>query len=442
MEDQNAELILNKIKDEKVQVIELRFSDLTGRSKKVEVEADRTEEILKFGQWYDGSSVAGHGRIYESDMRLMPDLSTFAILPSGEQGCIIGRFICDIIQPDDNKPFSGDPRYILKRAISEAKKLGYEYNVGPELEFFLFERDKLPQLVPHDAKGYFDDIGKGRSWNFIRKVMDSLRDFDIKGEYHHHEVAPGQHEIDIRYGQALKMADSVITIKSLMKNLDHAYGLKVSFMPKPIQGINGSGMHVHQSLFTDGQNAFFDEKDNFKLSFLAKNFIAGQLHYARPLCALVASSVNSYKRLVPGYEAPVYVCWGQTNRSALIRVPRYTPGREKSIRLELRCPDPYANPYLALAAMLICGLEGIKEKLEPPAPVNDNVYRLSDVARKKRGITQLPESLKEAVDELLACDLLRNFLGKEVINNFITACQKDIEASRTEVSPWEIERYL
>lgn len=433
--------ILKKAKAEKVKIVELQFSDLTGRLKKLEIEVSKLADTLKFGQWYDGSSVIGHARIFESDMRLVPDLATFAILPWQNQGNKIARFICDISTPD-GKPFEGDPRFILKKALAEAKKLGFTYYVGPELEFFLFARDKLPQLVPHDQKGYFDDTGKGRAWHLLRKVMDSLQTFGISGECHHHEVAIGQHEIDIQYDEALKTADNLLTLKTLLKNFDHKFGLKVTFMPKPIQGINGSGMHVHQSLFRGEQNAFYDPRNEYKLSTIALHFLAGQLKYARALCALVASSVNSYKRLVPGYEAPVNICWGQINRSALIRVPRYTPGKENSTRLELRCPDPYCNPYLAFAGMLTCGLAGIKEKLVPAEPVNEDVYHLDVQKRETLNIFVLPAILGETINELRQCNPLVKLLGNETLQKFIASCQNDIEASKLEVTPWEIERYL
>jgi len=438
--DQAGEII-KKVKENQVKIIELQFSDLTGRPKKLEIEDSQLAGAIEGGQWYDGSSIEGHGRIAESDMRLVPDLSTFAIFPQNTTGPRIARLICDIHTPD-NQPFASDPRFILKKALAKAKNLGYDYLVGPELEFFLLERASLPNLRPHDNKGYFDDGGQGRSWRFLRKVMDNLPAFAITGECQHHEVAPGQHELDIRYDSALKMADNVLTIKRLLKSLDQGFGLKVTFMPKPIQGINGSGMHVHQSLFKGKQNAFFSPNNEYKLSRLALHFLAGQLKYAKGLCALVASSVNSYKRLVPGYEAPVNVCWGQINRSALIRVPRYTPGKENSTRLELRCPDPYCNPYLAFAGMLACGLEGLKEKLEPAEPVNEDVYHLTKKKRKALKIGVLPASLGEAIAELKKCQPLVNLLGEETLEKFLNACQNDIEAARLEVTPWEIKRFL
>lgn len=436
-----GENILKEVKEKNIRVIELQFSDLTGRQKKLEIEASQLAGVINYGQWYDGSSVEGHARIAESDMQLVPDLATFAIFPWEDQGIKTARLICDIYTTE-NKPFDGDPRFILKKALAAAEELGYNYYVGPELEFFLLERDRLPQIIPHDKKGYFDDGGKGRSWNYLRKVMDSLSVFNIQGECQHHEVAPGQHELDIRYDNALKMADSVLTIKRILKSLDREYGLKVTFMPKPIQGENGSGMHVHQSLFKDNKNIFYDGNNEYKLSEVAQKFLAGQLKYARALCALVASSVNSYKRLVPGYEAPINICWGQTNRSALIRVPRYSRGKENATRLELRCPDPYANPYLAFASMLTCGLEGIKQNLNLLPPVNENVYRLSNDEKEKKEIKVLPANLGEAIDELKKCDPITKLLGEETLQKFINTCQKDIECSRLEVTPWEVERYL
>jgi glutamine synthetase len=352
------------IKNEGVKSILLQFSDLTGKIKVVETESYRFPDIVNYGVWYDGSSVEGHARIYESDMLLKPDLATFAILPWTNTEYKSARIICDICLTN-GQPFTGDPRYILKKTIAEAKAMGFDYYTAAELEFFLFERNALPKLVPHDHKSYFDYTPTSRASRICRRVMDSLEAFGIRGETYHHEVAEGQHEIDINYDLALKSADNILTVKAALKAYTNFENLKVTFMPKPIQGINGSGMHVHQSLFQNQINAFFSQEDQYNLSPLAYQFLAGQLKHTRALSAIMAPTINSYKRLVPGYEAPVNICWGRVNRSALIRIPQINLNRPQSTRIELRCPDPLANPYLAFAAMLACGLDGIKNKIEP-----------------------------------------------------------------------------
>lgn len=429
------------IKKEGVKTILLQFSDLTGKIKVVETEAYRFSEIDKFGAWYDGSSVEGHARIYESDMLLKPDLETFAILPWTNTEFKAARVICDIYLPN-GQPFAGDPRFILKKILQEAKLMGYDYYTAAELEFFLFEKDQLPRLAPHDHKGYFDYTPVSRASRLCRRVMDSLAAFGIRGETYHHEVAEGQHEIDIRYDNALKAADNVLTVKAALKAFANGESLKVTFMPKPIQGINGSGMHVHQSLFQNGVNAFYQESDRYQLSQAAYHFLAGQLHHARALAAIVAPTVNSYKRLVPGYEAPVNICWGRVNRSALIRIPQISHGREQSTRLELRCPDPLANPYLAFAAMLAGGLDGIKNKLTPPEPVEENVYLLTNEERQKKGIKTLPANLAVAIDELSRDEVLKNLLSDHAYKAVVQAAVNDIEDSRLEVTPWEVAKYL
>lgn len=429
------------IQKERVKVVLLQFSDLTGRIKVVEVEIHHFKDIISAGAWYDGSSVEGQARIYESDMLLKPDLETFAILPWTDLEFKSARVICDIYMPD-GQPFTGDPRFILKKIVNEAKEMGFEYYTAAELEFFLFERSELPQLVPHDNKSYFDYTPASRASKICRRAMDSLEAFKISGECYHHEVAAGQHEIDIRYDKALQSADNVLTVKSALKAYAAGESLKVTFMPKPIQGINGSGMHVHQSLFQNNQNIFFQENDKYQLSEIAYQFLAGQLYHARALAALVAPSVNSYKRLVPGYEAPVNICWGRTNRSALIRIPKISKNRIQSARMELRCSDPLANPYLAFAVMLAAGLDGVKKKMGPPKPVEENVYLLGEEERLKKGIKTLPGSLVEAIEELNNDAVLKNLLGEHALKAILEAAYKDINESRLEVTPWEIEKYL
>jgi len=433
--------IKETIKKEEIKAILLQFSDLTGKIKVVETEANRFPDIVSMGEWYDGSSVEGHARIYESDMLLKPDLDTFAVLPWTNTEFKSARVICDIYTPND-QPFAGDPRFILKKVLQETKEMGYDYNTAAELEFFLFERNELPRLIPHDHKGYFDYTPLSRASRICRKVMDSLQAFGIRGESYHHEVAAGQHEIDIHYDKALKSADNVLTVKSTLKAYTYEESLKVTFMPKPLQNINGSGMHVHQSLFQDGQNAFYRDDDKYQLSELAYSFLAGQLKHARALSALVSPTVNSYKRLVGGYEAPVNICWGRINRSALIRIPKISKGKEQSTRVELRCPDPSANPYLAFAAMLACGLDGVKKKMTVPESVEENVYLLAEEERSKRDIKVLPANLTEAIEELNQDEVLKNLLGEHAHKAITEAAKRDIDEARLEVTPWEVKRYL
>ncbi|PIS43088.1 MAG: glutamine synthetase [Candidatus Kerfeldbacteria bacterium CG08_land_8_20_14_0_20_40_16] len=435
------EQIEDIIKKEGVKAILLQFSDLTGNVKVVETEVSRLKDVVTDGEWYDGSSVEGHARIYESDMLLKPDLETFAILPWTNAELKSARIICNICTPDGQQ-FTGDPRYILRKVLEEAKEMGFDYYTAAELEFFLFERENLPQLTPHDRKGYFDYTPVSRATRICRKVMDSLKAFNVRGESYHHEVAEGQHEIDIHYDKALQSADNVLTVKSALKAYTNNESLKVTFMPKPLQGINGSGMHVHQSLFKDSRNYFYEEKDQYQLSKTAYHFLAGQLHHARALAALVAPTVNSYKRLVPGYEAPVNICWGRINRSALIRIPKISEGKKESTRIELRCPDPSANPYLAFAGMLACGLDGIRNKIEPPKPIEENVYLLTEEERLKRNIGTLPSNLEEAITELGRNEVLKDLLGNHASKAVIDAARNDIEKAKLEVTPWEIKRYL
>ncbi|MFA6304285.1 MAG: type I glutamate--ammonia ligase [Patescibacteria group bacterium] len=438
----NLEEIQDLIKNQEVKTILLQFSDLMGKIKVVETEAYRFADICAHGAWYDGSSVTGHARIFESDMLLKPDLSTFAILPWTNTEFKAARVICDIYLPD-GQPFTGDPRYILKKILNEAKTtLGFDYYTAAELEFFLFEKNKLPELVPHDHKGYFDYTPTSRASRICRRVMDSLKNFGIRGETYHHEVAEGQHEIDVMYDNALKSADNVLTVKAALKAYANEETLKVTFMPKPIMGINGSGMHIHQSLFNGSTNAFYSPTDRYHLSPLAYNFLAGQLKHARALAAIVNPTVNSYKRLVPGYEAPVNICWGTINRSALIRIPQISPNRPQSTRIELRCPDALTNPYLAFAAMLAAGLDGIKNNLTVPEPIEENVYLLTDQARQTKGVTTMPGSLTEALAELERDEVLTKLLGEHALKAIITASKQDIQEARLEVTPWEIAKYL
>jgi glutamine synthetase len=434
-----------------VKFISLQFTDVTGAVKCVDIPAHRMMIALKDGIWFDGSSVEGFARIQESDMRLVLDPDTYAVLPWTPPEARRGRIFCDIYMPDGS-PFEGDPRGVLKRILSQIENRGWKYNVGPEPEFFLFRRNNMSvdnsqasiRPVPHDVGGYFDFSANDEAVRVRTELMDALEGMGLQVEMGHHEVALAQHEIDFQYADALQTADNVLTLKYTVKAIAAQHGLIASFMPKPIYGINGSGMHCHQSLFDMNRNNLFnDSSDAYSLSRLAYGFIAGQLYHARALSAVVAPTVNSYKRLVPGYEAPVYVGWAQINRSALIRIPRHTSGREDMARAELRCPDPSANPYLAFTVMLAAALDGIDNGLACPKPLNDvNVYQLTEEQRVALNIPQLPGSLSEAMRELEADQVLRKALGSTTYDAFKRAKWTEIEESRTKVTDWEVERYL
>lgn len=437
--------LLARVKEEKVKFISLQFTDVSGVVKSVDIPATRLEGALEDGVWFDGSSVEGFARIQESDMRLVIDTQTYAVLPWSPPDLRRARVFCDIYQPDGT-PFPGDPRGTLKRMLTMLEQRGWTYNVGPEPEFFLFKRNGPQAIhpVPHDVGGYFDFSASDDAVRVRTELMDALSGMGLDVETGHHEVALGQHEIDFRFADALQTADNVLTLKYTVKAIAAQHDLIASFMPKPIFGINGSGMHCHQSLFdAQGNNLFFHADDQFHLSGMAYGFIAGQLEHARALAAIVAPTVNSYKRLVPGYEAPVYVGWAQINRSALIRIPRYTEGRDKSMRAELRFPDPSANPYLAFTVMLAAALDGMDRELTCPAPLNNvNVYHLTAEERAKMNVPELPGSLAEALRELEKDMVLQEALGLDVYEAFRRAKWAEIEESRMKVSDWEIERYL
>ncbi len=435
--------LLERIKQEKVAFIYLLFTDITGEPKKVTIPADLVESALKHGVWFDGSSIEGFARIYESDMLLKLDTDTFAVLPwLGENGKC-AQIICDVYLPDET-PFEGDPRGVLKRALGKAKKMGYTYYVGPEIEFFLLERDPLPEIRLHDRKGYFDLGVQSRAVELCQTTMRHMEAFGVRCESYHHEVSQGQHEVDLSYENALKIADGIISLKHALRVHARKHGLKVTFMPKPVFGINGSGMHTHQSLGDGkGANLFYDEKDEYNLSELAYQFLAGQMKHARALFSLVAPTVNSYKRLVPGYEAPVYICWGRVNRSALLRIPMVTQTKAREgARLELRCPDPSCNPYLAFAGMLTAGLDGVNSGLKPPKAVEENVYGFSDEKLEEMAIATLPKSIDEAVDELEGDEVMRGMLGKQLVDHFIQAKRQEWKEFLMQVTPLEVERYL
>jgi len=437
--------VLKRIKDDGVKFVSLQFTDVTGAVKSVDMPIAGVEGALEDGVWFDGSSVEGFARIQESDMRLVLDPDTYAVLPWSLTERKRARIFCDIQMPDGSS-FEGDPRGVLKRMIAKIAERGWTYNIGPEPEFFLFKGGNGESVhpVPHDIGGYFDFSAADEAVRVRTELMDALNSMGLEVEVGHHEVALGQHEIDFRFADAVKAADNVLTLKYTVKAIAALHGLTASFMPKPVYGINGSGMHCHQSLFDDkGNNLFFDEKDEVHLSSIGYSFIAGQLKHARGLAALVAPTVNSYKRLVPGYEAPVYIGWAQQNRSALIRIPRYTKGRDKSMRAELRFPDPSSNPYLAFAGMLAAALDGIDNKLIPPKPMNNvNLYHLDAKERKKLGVGELPGSLGEALAELSKDKVLVDALGASAYEAFVRAKTEEWDEFRLRVSDYEIQRYL
>jgi len=441
----NGDDLIKRVKEDRVKFLSLQFTDVTGVVKSVDIPAHRVPVALEDGIWFDGSSVEGFARIQESDMRLVIDPQTYAVLPWSPQEARRGRVFCDIYSPD-GKPFPGDPRGCLKRLLEKIKQRGWVYNVGPEPEFFLFRRNGPGSIhpVPHDVGGYFDFSAVDDAVRVRTELMDVLHGMGLEIEMGHHEVALGQHEIDFRFADALQTADNVITMKYTVKAIAAQHDLVASFMPKPIFGINGSGMHCHQSLFNlEGENLFYDAADDIRLSRIGYGFIAGQLAHARALAAVVAPTINSFKRLVPGYEAPVYIGWAQINRSALIRIPNYTAGREKSVRAELRFPDPSSNPYLAFTVMLAAALDGIDNQLPCPPPLNNlNVYMLSEQERIEQNIAALPGSLAESLRELEADLVLREALGAEVFETFRRAKWAEIEDYRMRVTDWELDRYL
>lgn len=437
------EKIVEICKKSGISFIHLQFSDLDGIVKSVEIPISQLSDTLKRGKWFDGSSIEGFARIAESDMFLAPDPNTFAILPwENEDGLKSARIICDVMTPN-GEPFVGDPRGILKKNLSLVKKQGYIYNIGPELEFFLFNKDDENgvELAPIDSAGYFDYSADWAS-SVRKEISNAAEAMGIEIETIHHEVSRSQHEIDFKYGDALQAADNVITLKFIIKAIAERFGLHATFMPKPIFGINGSGMHVHQSLSRDGKNAFYDKKDEYGLSNIAKNFIAGQLKHASGICMVMSPLVNSYKRLVPGYEAPVYLSWARINRSALIRVPRFHSDNGAAARIELRSPDPSCNPYLAFSVMLAAGMAGMKENLVPPASIEENIYEMDDNERGLRHIKTLPDSLGQARIEFLQSKIAKEALGEHCFDRLADAKKREWDEYRLRVSDWETEQYL
>ncbi|MDF1499791.1 MAG: type I glutamate--ammonia ligase [Anaerolineales bacterium] len=440
-----ANEIVKRAHADGVRFICLQFTDVTGTVKSVDIPVNRLESALEEGVWFDGSSVEGFARIQESDMRLVPDRDTYAVLPWSQEERKRARIFCDIYLPG-GKPFPGDPRGVLKRILAKIESKGWRYNVGAEPEFFLLKRNGPENIhpVPHDVGGYFDFSASDEAQRVRTELMLALSSMGLEVEMGHHEVALGQHEIDFRFSDALRAADNVVTLKYTIRALAAKNGLVATFMPKPIFGINGSGMHTHQSIIDEGgTNLFFDDRDEYFLSEIAYGFIAGQIDHAAALAAVVAPTVNSYKRIVPGYEAPVYVCWAQINRSAMIRIPSNTSERPMSTRAELRFPDPSCNPYLAFATMLAAGLDGIERGLDCPPPVNNlNIYEMTDEELSEKGIEQLPGSLAEALRELEGDRVLQGTLGEEIYEAFTRAKWAEWDEYRTRVMDWEIEYYL
>lgn len=436
--------VLQHVEQNNIILIDLQFTDILGVTKSVTIPASHLDDAFENGVWFDGSSIYGFARIEESDMRLKPDARTYRVLPWVQDPPRRARIICDI-QTADGDPFPGDPRYALRRVVEKMEAMGFTaFNVGPELEFFLFRDGDGSALnaVPHDVGGYFD-FSPGDEAEAVRsQIQSALEQLNIEVEMSHHEVATGQHEIDFRYSDALHSADNAITFKYAVKGIAASNKLFATFMPKPIFGANGNGMHCHQSLFNPDGNAFYSPDNEYKLSDTALHFVAGLLHHARALSAVVAPTVNSYKRLTPGYEAPVYICWAQRNRSALVRVPRYTPGREQSTRVELRFPDPSANPYLAFAAMLAAGLDGIEKKMAAPEPINEDVFEWTPAELAEKGVGVLPGTLAEALDDLAANAVIRGALGSHIYDVYDRAKREEWEEYRIHVSAWELERYL
>jgi glutamine synthetase len=442
----NKEL-LKRVREDKVSFISYQFTDINGVVKSLDGPVGRLEEVLDGGIWFDGSSVEGLARIQESDMHLRVDPDTYTILPWSDPEYRRARVLCEIYRPN-GQPFEGDPRGRLKAALKKVKEeRGWTYNIGPEPEFYLFLRNgpEKTHPVPYDVGSYFDFSANDQAVNIRTEIISSLHMMGLKVEVGHHEVGLGQHEIDFQFDDALKTADNVQTFKSTVKAVAGRHGVIASFMPKPIYGAAGSGMHCHQSVYDeDGNNLFYDKTDPMHLSELAKQFIAGQLKHAKALSAVLAPTINSYKRLVPGYEAPVYIAWAQVNRSALIRVPQVNNGNTKAVRIELRCPDPSANPYLAFTSMLAAALTAVDDRsVTCPAPVNNiNLYELTEKEREQAMVSALPGSLEDALNEFKANALMKDALGDSLYETFVTSREAEIKEYHTRVTDWEVVRYL
>ncbi|MBN1109473.1 MAG: glutamine synthetase [Methanomassiliicoccales archaeon] len=436
---ETKEGILKRIKDEDVKFIEMQFSDILGTVKSVSIPTTRTENVIDDGVFLDGSSILGYATIEESDMRANPILDTFQVYPWTENGIKTARFMCTISDHNGNR-FKGDPRFMLEKLVDKTKDMGYDFNVGPEFEFFLFPMENgVPVPVPSDAGGYFDLMPFDKGELARKEIMMAFDSLHYDMEASHHEVAPGQVEVDLRYQDALTMADRMLTLKYGIKCIAMKYGLFASFMPKPVYGCNGSGMHVHQSLSNSNENAFHDPDGKWGLSDMAMYYMGGLMAHARENCAVLASYVNSYKRLVPGFEAPCYISWANMNRSALIRVPA---GRGMRTRVELRNPDPAGNPYLQFGVMLACGLDGIRNKTMPPEPVEKDIYHMSKEERNKYKISDLPMNLGEAVEIMSQSKLMKEAMGEHIFNHYLHIKRLEWDDYRKYVTNWELDRYL
>jgi len=433
-----AEYVLRTIEEHGIRFVRLWFTDVLGFLKSFTITSQELEGAFTEGMGFDGSSIDGFSRIEESDMLALPDPSSFQLIPWKAEAQV-ARMFCDVLNTDGT-PFDGDPRYVLKRQLRRAADLGYTFYVGPELEYFYFKGPDEPLFL--DQSGYFDETPLDLATDWRKRTVTYLESMGIPVEYVHHEVAPSQHEIDLRYADALTMADSVMTYRLTVKEVAQEFGIYATFMPKPVSGVNGSGMHTHQSLFSGDRNAFFESSDEYHLSRVAKQYIAGILRHAPEITLVTNQWVNSYKRLVPGYEAPVYVCWARRNRSALVRVPMYKPGKETATRIEYRSPDPACNPYLAFAAMLAAGLAGIEGDYQLPPEASNNIYEMSEEERQAAGIHSLPEDLVEAIHLAAESKVLRDALGEHVHEFLIRNKREEWDGYKSHVTPYELERYL
>src|SRR5262245_52141789 len=441
---ETADDVMTAVDDNDVRFIRLWFTDVLGQLKSFSVNSSELDDAFEGGMGFDGSSITGFNPIEESDMIAMPDPSSFAVLPWRPEEKATARMFCDIQLPG-GEPYEGDPRWILRRALQRASESGFDaYNIGPELEYFYFKDPRPAGAAPEvlDEGGYFDLTTLDAGSDVRRETILALEQLGIHVEYAHHEVGPSQHEVDMRYKDALSMSDDCMTYRITVKEYAMKYGLHATFMPKPLFGKNGSGMHTHQSLFRGEQNAFFDPDDQYFLSDIGKAFIAGQLRHARESSSIFAQWVNSYQRLVPGYEAPVYVAWSRRNRSALVRVPLYHPGKHQATGMELRCPAPACNPYLTFAVLLQAGLEGIEHGYELPEPMEKNLYHLAPDDRRRLGIEQLPETLGEAIELTAESELVLRTFGEHIFNRYVEIKRQEWEDYRVQVTPWELERYL
>jgi len=435
----NPDDVIRAVREYNVSFVQFWFVDVLGTLKSFQVTPSELDAAFEEGMGFDGSSIQGFSRIHESDMVAIPDPCTFQMVSWRPSDKPVARMFCDIKNPDGTS-YEGDSRFVLKRLLKRAAEKGYTFYVGPELEFFLFEDSTSTKVL--DVGGYFDAPPLDRANDIRRDIIFALNKMGIQVEYSHHEVAPSQHEIDLRYQEALKMADQAITYRVIVKEIARKHGCYATFMPKPLFGENGSGMHVHQSLFKNGKNAFFDPKGEFNLSAEGKSYIAGLLKHAKELTAVCNQWVNSYKRLVPGYEAPVYVAWARRNRSSLVRVPMYKPGKEEATRVELRSPDPACNLYLAFASMLAAGLEGIEAGYTLPSPVEEDIFEMNVQEREKHGIESLPGSLFEAVTELSKSRVIREALGDHIFNKFVENKFIEWDKYRIQITEYELKKYL